>query len=287
MLRAAMAASRASLQRPGKFFVLFYSCKTISGKRISDYKSWLSVPLKACIARVSKWMQPRGRIPDRMQYFAFSSWLINQLSLCRPYHWVNDLESDPPIESRSNIQANIEGVHRSPEDLTTQLSNSRARAEAAVKSKDVTKVRTLAPEQLRPDVIAELHNKEALQLPARAICDELINAFFHWAAPLVPVLNKIEFLRSYQDPNNQPSLLLIQAVLAAGSTVAGGSNLTANPVAPVAVAATYFDRARTLYEANYETDPVTLVQSLILMGWYWEALDGAIHRDPMVSGTDF
>ncbi|KAL9128060.1 MAG: hypothetical protein Q9175_007609, partial [Cornicularia normoerica] len=190
-----------------------------------------------------------------------------------PYHWVNDLESDPPIESRSNIQANIEDVHRSPEDLTSQLSNSRARAEAAVKSKDVTKVRTLAPEQLRPDVIAELHNKGAFQLPVRVTCDELIDAFFHWAAPLVPVLNKIEFLRSYQDPNNQPSLLLIQAVLAAGSTVAGGSHLSVNPVAPVPVTSTYFDRARTLYEANYETDPVTLVQSLILMGWYWEALD--------------
>lgn len=155
--------------------------------------------------------------------------------------------------------------------MTCQLSRSRARAEAARKSQDVTKVRTLALEQLHPHVRSHLRDNGAFQLPARAVCDELVDAFFHWAAPLVPILTKDEFLLSYQDPSNQPSLLLMQAVLAVGSTVAGGSNLTANPVAAI-----YFNRARMLYEANCETDPVTLVQSLILMGWYWEAIDGEI-----------
>lgn len=178
-------------------------------------------------------------------------------------------------------------MHRNPEDLTSQLNECRARAEAALKSKDVTKVRTLALEQLHPDVTAQLRDDGAFQLPAEATCAELIDAFFHWAAPLVPILDKSEFLRSYQDPDNQPSLLLIQAVLAAGSTVAGGPNLTTSPVTPVPVAATYFGRARMLYEANYETDPVTLVQSLILMGWYWEASDRGFHMDPKIAGTGF
>ena len=203
-----------------------------------------------------------------------SSRSIDQLSLRRPYHRVDVPEIAPPVESRGNIQADIEDLHRNPEDLTSQFNECRARAEAALKSKDVTKVRTLALEQLHPAVTAQLRDNGAFQLPAEATCTELIRAFFHWAAPLVPILNKNEFLRSYQDPDNHPSLLLIQAVLAAGSTVAGGPNPTTSPVTPVPVAATYFDRARMLYEANYETDPVTLVQSLILMGWYWEASDG-------------
>ena len=197
--------------------------------------------------------------------------------MCRRYHNVNVLDSVSPSESESTVHASIEDVHRSPNHLTSQLSKSFARAEAALKSKDVTKVRSLALEQLHPDVIARLRNNGALQLPARETCDELVDAFFHWASPLVPILNRSNFLRSYQDPENQPSLLLTQAVLAAGSTVAGGSNLAASPNIPVHVAATYFDRARMLYEANYEADPVTLVQSLILMGWYWEALDGVYH----------
>lgn len=217
-----------------------------------------------------------------------SSHLGQILNLCRlGHHRVYILESAPPTESQGNVEANIEDVHRNPEDLTSQLSKSRARAEAALKSKDVTKVRTLALEQLHPDVIAHLRDKRALELPAKATCDGLVGAFFDWAAPLVPILNGNDFLRSYHGPNAQPSLLLIQAVLAAGSTVAGGFNLTTNPETPVPVAATYFERARMLYEANYETDPVTLVQSLVLMGWYWEALDGVIHIDPRSAGTDF
>ena len=69
--------------------------------------------------------------------------------------------------------------------------------------------------------------------------------------------------------------------------MAGGSNLATNPETPVPGAEIYFKRARMLYEANYETDPVTLVQSLILMGWYWEALDGVNHIDPKSAVTDF
>ena len=207
--------------------------------------------------------------------------------MCRRYHNVNVLDSVSASESESAVQASIKDVHRSPDHLTSQFSKSFARAEAALKSKDVSKVRNLALEQLHPDVIARLRNNGALQLPAKEACDELVDAFFQWASPLVPILDSGNFLRSYQDPENQPSLLLTQAVLAAGSTVAGGSNLTANPKMPVHVAATYFDRARMLYEANYETDPVTLVQSLILMGWYWEALDGVIHLCLSFAETKF
>ena len=77
----------------------------------------------------------------------------------------------------------------------------------------------------------------------------------------------------------------MQAVLAAGSTVAGRTDLTVDSVSSLPVAATYFERARLLYEASYETDHVTLVQSLILMGWYWEALDGEMHAGLDYVGT--
>ena len=207
--------------------------------------------------------------------------------MCRRYHNVNVLDSVSPSESEGVVHASIENVSRSPDHLTSRFSKSFARAEAALKSRDVSKVRNLALEQLHPDVITSLRNNGAFELPARETCDELVDAFFQWASPLVPILDSGNFLRSYQDPENQPSLLLTQAVLAAGSTVVGGSNLTANPKMPVHIPATYFDRARMLYEANYETDSVTLVQSLTLMGWYWEALDGVIHLCSSFTETKF
>ncbi|KAG8414303.1 Transcriptional activator of fatty acid utilization [Metarhizium acridum] len=89
-----------------------------------------------------------------------------------------------------------------------------------------------------------LHQRGAFLLPPRSLCDELIEAYFKWVHPIVPVINRSRFMRQYRDPKNPPSLLLLQAVLLAGS--------------------------RALYDANYEDDRVTIVQSLLLMGWYWE-----------------
>ena len=37
---------------------------------------------------------------------------------------------------------------------------------------------------------------------------------------------------------------------------------------------TFYKRAKALYDANYEDDRVTLVQALVLMGWYWEGPEG-------------
>ena len=41
-------------------------------------------------------------------------------------------------------------------------------------------------------------------------------------------------------------------------------------------AMTFYKRAKALYDANYEDDRVTIVQALILMGWYWEGPEGKI-----------
>ncbi|KAI1736583.1 fungal-specific transcription factor domain-containing protein [Xylaria scruposa] len=90
-----------------------------------------------------------------------------------------------------------------------------------------------------------LHQRGAFLLPPRQLCDELIEAYFKWVHPI------------YRDPKNPPSLLLLQALMDAnGSTT------------PAAL--TFYKRAKALYDANYEDDRVTIVQSLLLMGWYWE-----------------
>jgi hypothetical protein len=39
-------------------------------------------------------------------------------------------------------------------------------------------------------------------------------------------------------------------------------------------AMTFYKRAKALYDANYEDDRITIVQALILMGWYWEGPEG-------------
>ena len=115
-----------------------------------------------------------------------------------------------------------------------------------------------------------LHQRGAFLLPPRALCDELIEAYFKWVHPIAPIINRTRFMKQYRDPKNPPSLLLLQAVLLAGSRVCSNQQLMDANGSTTPAALTFYKRAKALYDANYEDDRVTIVQSLILMGWYWE-----------------
>lgn len=115
-----------------------------------------------------------------------------------------------------------------------------------------------------------LHQRGAFLLPPRSLCDELIESYFKWVHPIVPVINKTRFMRQYRDPKNPPSLLLLQAVLLAGSRVCNNQQLMDANGSTTPAALTFYKRAKALYDANYEDDRVTIVQALLLMGWYWE-----------------
>jgi len=115
-----------------------------------------------------------------------------------------------------------------------------------------------------------LHQRGAFLLPPRALCDELVEAYFQWIAPIVPVIDRNKFMRRYRDSKNPPSLLLLQAILLAGSRVCNNPQLMDANGSTTPAAMTFYKRAKALYDANYEDDRVTIVQALILMGWYWE-----------------
>ncbi|RDA86390.1 hypothetical protein CP533_0300 [Ophiocordyceps camponoti-saundersi (nom. inval.)] len=115
-----------------------------------------------------------------------------------------------------------------------------------------------------------LHQRGAFLLPPRSLCDELVDAYFKWVHPIVPVIDRMRFLKQYRDPQNPPSLLLLQAVLLAGSRVCTNAQLMDANGSTSPAALTFYKRAKALYDANYEDDRVTIVQSLLLLGWYWE-----------------
>ncbi|KAL6920768.1 hypothetical protein FSST1_004794 [Fusarium sambucinum] len=115
-----------------------------------------------------------------------------------------------------------------------------------------------------------LHQRGAFLLPPRTLCDELIDAYFKWVHPIVPVINRTRFMRQYRDPKNPPSLLLLQSVLLAGTRACNNHQLMDANGSTTPAALTFYKRAKALYDANYEDDRVTIVQSLLLMGWYWE-----------------
>ncbi|KAF3904301.1 hypothetical protein ABW21_db0205784 [Orbilia brochopaga] len=124
--------------------------------------------------------------------------------------------------------------------------------------------------ELDSEEIDILNRRGAFLLPPRSLCDELVEAFFRHIAPIVPVINRNRFMQRYRDPANPPSLLLLQAILLAGSRVCTNPALMDATGSTTPAALTFYKRAKALYDANYEDDRVTIVQSLILMGWYWE-----------------
>ncbi|KAJ5675418.1 hypothetical protein N7462_008315 [Penicillium macrosclerotiorum] len=115
-----------------------------------------------------------------------------------------------------------------------------------------------------------LHQRGAFLLPPKPLCDELVDAYFKWVAPVVPIINRSRFMRHYRDPKNPPSLLLLQAILLAGSRVCTNPQLMDANGSTTPAAMTFYKRAKALYDANYEDDRVTIVQALVLLGWYWE-----------------
>merc|ERR1711939_377170 len=129
------------------------------------------------------------------------------------------------------------------------------------------RARLTEPDQLEIEI---LQQRGAFLLPPRSLCDELVDCFFRWVAPVVPVINKSRFMKRYRDQKNPPSLLLLQAILLAGSRVCTNPQLMDATGSTTPAAMTFYKRAKALYDANYEDDRITIVQALILMGWYWE-----------------
>ncbi|KAF5668799.1 cutinase transcription factor 1 alpha [Fusarium denticulatum] len=128
------------------------------------------------------------------------------------------------------------------------------------------------PAALDPLEVQILNRKGAFVLPPKPLCDDLIQTYFSWVHPIVPVINRTKFMSQYRDPGNPPSMLLLQCILLAGARISTNPQLKVDGSTSTAVA-TFYRHAKALYDADYERDRITLVQSMLLMGWYWAGPD--------------
>jgi hypothetical protein len=117
-----------------------------------------------------------------------------------------------------------------------------------------------------------LNQQGAFTLPYQELCDELIEDFFERVAPVVPVVSRTVFMAQYKgtDETNPPSLLLLQSMLLAASKISRSSRLPQATGSNTAASALFYKRAKSLYDAGFETDRIAILQSVILMGWYCE-----------------
>ncbi|OGM39265.1 fungal specific transcription factor domain protein [Aspergillus bombycis] len=126
------------------------------------------------------------------------------------------------------------------------------------------------PDHLEPLELEILHRRDAFGLPPKAVQDTLVDVFFKWVAPILPVVDHHAFMRQYNSAEDPPSILLLQAMLMVASRCCinqqGSKEYTVPP-------RTFYKKAKALYDAGYETSQITVVQSVILLGAYWEGPD--------------
>ncbi|KAF2145775.1 uncharacterized protein K452DRAFT_265099 [Aplosporella prunicola CBS 121167] len=133
------------------------------------------------------------------------------------------------------------------------------------------------PPRIGPDEIAYLEKKGALSIPSPDLRTELLRAYVEFVHPYMPLLDLHEFLLTvdHQDGSfGKTSLILFQAVMFAGSAFADMKQLRRAGFANRKEARKdFFQKTRLLYDFDYESDRVSLVQALLLLTYYYETPD--------------
>ncbi|KAF5529343.1 cutinase transcription factor 1 beta, partial [Fusarium napiforme] len=146
-----------------------------------------------------------------------------------------------------------------------------------------------------------LSHKLCLSIPDPGFRDELLRVYVTVVHSFLPILDIEEYAGSilHNNGRNPISLLLFQAVNFASVTFVDIKMLNSRGYASrIAARRDFYDRVRILYSLNYESDRMTLIQSLLLLShwydgpdddkdtWHWmgialtNAQVGGLHRDP-------
>ncbi|OAP54960.1 hypothetical protein AYL99_10660 [Fonsecaea erecta] len=134
------------------------------------------------------------------------------------------------------------------------------------------------PRVLAPEDLEYLERKGALSLPADHICDQLLRSYFQHVQPLTPILDTRSFLDQYVSGNPQrPGVLLMYSIFFAAANFADPSTLDAAGFpSRKALKRAMYQRAKALWDIEYEDDKITLIQSAILLSfWYADSTDRA------------
>ncbi|KAI9934413.1 hypothetical protein MW887_000027 [Aspergillus wentii] len=163
------------------------------------------------------------------------------------------------------------------------------------------------PARLQKEDIDYLAMKGALTVPDPELRNELLKSYIHYVHTYMPLLDLEDFLQTIvkNDGIHRMSLLLFQAVMFAGTAFIDLKHLHAAGYQSRKVARkVFFQRARLLYDFDYEVDRISLVQSLLLMTYWYETPDDqkdtwhwmgvslslahtiGLHRDPGNSRMD-
>lgn len=110
---------------------------------------------------------------------------------------------------------------------------------------------------------------EAFLLPPSTMVNELLSQYFRHINPGCPIVDEETFMTRYKarDTTNPPSLLVLQSILMVGAHVSQDRSDRDR------LKATFFRRAKMLFDARFERNLDAMVQAALLLTWHSEGID--------------
>lgn len=135
---------------------------------------------------------------------------------------------------------------------------------------------TAIPDRIVAEDIEYMQRKGAFLIPETTLRNELLRCYVQHVHPYMPLLELQDFLAAIQknDGSSMVSLLLFQAVMFTATAYIDMRYLTAQGYeSRKAARKAFFQRCKLLYDFDYEIDRVTVVQSVLLMTYWYESPD--------------
>ncbi|GLA72663.1 hypothetical protein AtubIFM55763_003545 [Aspergillus tubingensis] len=131
------------------------------------------------------------------------------------------------------------------------------------------------PTHIDPDTIEYLRRKGVFNFPAPAVCEMMIRTYFHYVHPFFPVVDAHSFLDTFENRCNEVSVHLLWSMFLAAANFADDSTLKAADFSSrKEMKRAMYIRAKALYDAEYERRKITLIQAVLLTGfWYSDTED--------------
>ena len=176
-------------------------------------------------------------------------------------HRLHDHPNGPVSSSPATSQAisnNVAGKDPSDNTPTGQVHDGRAVYFESIEERVVESTKAYPQTSAVSSAdMAALQCYRAFELPSRSIKACYIDNFFRYCYPWLPVVEPI-WLR--ETPTQKPSILLLQAVLLAGSRVTTPNDINAS--------VELYARCKALFFSNYEQNPVIRIITCLLMRWW-------------------
>ncbi|CAI7613143.1 unnamed protein product [Penicillium glandicola] len=132
-------------------------------------------------------------------------------------------------------------------------------------------------ERLHISAKESLKSQGAFDLPSQDTSQALLDAYFYFSLAALPILDRSRFLVTLEEGTF--SHLLLNTIYLAATIYCSDSVIAdAGFVSRYAASLTFYQRAKSLYDAGYETDSIVTIQATFLMCYWWNGL--LEHKDP-------